>query len=90
MIEFPTSLLVVALPITAIIILNYTGTAAETGQTNHAGRLAYHGSLRVTSENFTETLLDQDSQDYRDKEDKYGGMVSGPPFVALILYLYGI
>ena len=76
MIEFPTSFLVVALPVTAILVLNYTGTAAETGPTNHTGHVAYHGSLHVTSESFTDTLLDQDSQDYREKEDKYGGMVS--------------
>ena len=90
MIEFLTSLLVVALPITAIIVLNYTGTAAETGPNNHTGCVAYQGSLRVKSETFMDTLLDQDSQDYREKEDKYGGMVSGPPFDALILNQYGI
>ena len=68
----------VALPVTAIIVLNYTGTAAETGPTNHTGRVAYQGSLRVKSETFNDTLLDEDSQDYIEKEKKYGVMVSGP------------
>ena len=38
--------------------------------------MAYEGSLRVTSDTFTDTLLDEDSPDYKEKEDKYGGMVS--------------
>ena len=76
MIDFPTSLLVVALPVTAIVVLNYTGTAAETGPTNDTDRVAYQGSLHVETETFMDTLLDEDSQDYSEKEKKYGGMVS--------------
>ena len=37
---------------------------------------AYKGSLHVTSDNFSDILLDQDSQHYKEKEDKYEAMVS--------------
>ena len=38
--------------------------------------VAFQGSLRFTSDNFTDTLLDKGSQDYKEREDKYRDMVS--------------
>ena len=73
--EFPPSLLVVALPATAIIVLNTVGSAKK-GSTNQTAHVAYQGSLHVTTDHFTDTLREKDSQDYREKEDKYGHMVS--------------
>ena len=43
---------------------------------NQSGPVTYKGSLHVTSDNFSDTLLDQDSQNYKEKEDKYEAMVS--------------
>ena len=43
---------------------------------NDKDQVAYQGSLRFTSDNFTDTLLDKDSQDYKEREDKYRDMVS--------------
>ena len=42
----------------------------------NADHLAFGGSLRVTSDSFTSTLLDKSSQDFKTKEKKYSDMVS--------------
>ena len=65
--EFPLSLFMVAGSVFAIkTILS----------SNQSGPVTYKGSLHVTSDNFSDTLLDQDSQNYKEKEDKYEAMVS--------------
>ena len=51
-----------------------------TEPTNQTGHVAYQGSLRVTSDDFIDTLLDQDSQDYKEREIKYQDMVSYTPY----------
>ena len=70
--EFLSSLLVAtAFTYTAFIV------AHTTRPTNsQTGLVAYQGSLHVTSDDFNHTLLDQDSQNYREKEVKYGHLVS--------------
>ena len=53
---------------------------AGTGSINQTGHVAYSGSLHVTSDDFVDTLLDQDSLDYQEREHKYGRMVSWTPY----------
>ena len=67
--EIPSSLLVAAFPITAFVVIDTTRPAG----TEH---VAFEGSLHVTSDNFNDTLLDRDSQNYQEKKDKYEDMVS--------------
>ena len=57
---------------------NTTSTTRLSGTEpiNQRGYVAYQGSLRVRSDDFINTLLDQDSPDYKEREHKYGGMVS--------------
>ena len=43
---------------------------------NDTDPVAFQGSLHFTSDNFTDTLLDKDSLDYKEREDKYRDMVS--------------
>ena len=65
--EFPPSLFVVAVSVFAIKTILTS---------NQKGPVTHKGSLHVTSDNFNDTLLDKDSQYYKEKEDKYGDMVS--------------
>ena len=51
-------------------------TTTTTTTSTSTGQVAYQGSLRFTSDTFTDTLLDKDSLDYKEKEDKYRDMVS--------------
>ena len=74
-IELPPSSLVVALSISAFIVISIE-KSAEMKPANDKDQVAYQGSLRFTSDNFTETLRDKDSLDYIEREDKYGDMVS--------------
>ena len=53
---------------------------AGTGSINQTGHVAYSGSLHVISDDFIDTLLDQDSLDYQEREHKYGRMVSSTPY----------
>ena len=58
-------------------------TTTTTTTSTTTDQVVYQGSLRFTSDSFTNTLLDKDSLDYKEKEDKYGDMVS---VVLFILY----
>ena len=66
--EIAPSLLVVVFPIIAFIVVHIRPAGTE--------HEAYKGSLHVTSDDFNDTLLDNDSQHYREKRDKYEDMVS--------------
>ena len=50
-------------------------TTTTTTTSTTTDQVVYQGSLRFTSDSFTNTLLDKDSLDYKEKEDKYGDMV---------------
>ena len=80
--EFPLSLFMVAGSVFAIKTILTS---------NQSGPVTYQGSLHVTSDNFSDTLLDQDSQNYKEKEDKYEAMVSWTlSYVMLNLNLCGL
>ena len=95
-IEFWPSILLAVLSVAAFMVVHTLSTTPKTattttntptstmrpgtGSINQTGHVAYSGSLHVTSDDFIDTLLDQDSLDYQEREHKYGRMVSWTPY----------
>ena len=53
-----------------------TTTIAATTPTTTADKISAEGSFRVTTDEFSDSLLNKDSDEYKAMEDKYTNMVS--------------
>ena len=62
--------------IIGIVIAILYATRSDTNTSKQTDHAVFKGKLHVTSENFNDTLLNKYSQYYKEKEKKYGNMVS--------------
>ena len=62
--------------VAVVLVYLYHSQSGGTNTSDQIGHVTYQGSLRVTSDNFNDTLLNRYSRYYKEKEKKYKYMVS--------------